>query len=818
MTLAHQHVVDTPLPRVTSTLPKSNSPPAAAQDERVDLPLKGMSCASCANTIEKALGKAPGVSNASVNFATKTATVRYDAAATSPEKLVGVVKETGYDAVLPEAASVNYVEHDHPMPGMTAAEHAAMPAGHAMAKGEVGAAGEDHSAHMHVNADEQGVLLRKVIVGAALSLPVLVIAMSHGKIAFLNQPWINWLQLALTTPVVVWCGSQFYRMAWIGLKHFRANMDSLVALGTGTAFLYSIAATIWPGFFTVVQGGEMGHMTMVPVYYEAAAVIIVLVLLGKLFEARATGNTSAAIRRLIGLQAKTARVVRAGQELDIPVEQVIVGDTVIVRPGEKIPVDGKVESGDSSIDESMLTGESIPVEKKPGDSVFGATINTTGALTFSATKVGKDTALQQIVRLVQEAQGSKAPIARLADTISGYFTPAVLAIATITFIVWYFAAPVDSRLSMALLTFVSVLIIACPCALGLATPTAIMVGTGRGAEHGILIKGGEALETAHKLTAIILDKTGTITAGKPALTDVRALPGVTEPDLVRLAASAERRSEHPLAAAIVEGAKSRGLTLAEPSTFKAVIGNGIEATVEGRAVLIGKRALLADRGIDTSALDALAGELAAAGKTPMYAAIDGKPAGLIAVADRVKPESKAAIEQMQKMGLRVAMITGDNAKTAAAVASEVGIPPDMVFAEVLPADKAGHVKRLQNQGLVVGMVGDGINDAPALAQADIGLAMGTGTDVAIEASDITLIRGDLSSVPDAIALSRATMRTIKQNLFWAFIYNALGIPIAAGVLFPFTGWLLSPVIASAAMAFSSVSVVLNSLRLARSRL
>jgi len=687
-----------------------------------------------------------------------------------------------------------------------------------MAKGEVMGAGEDHSAHMHVNADEQGVLLRKVIVGAALSLPVLVIAMSHGKIEFLNQPWINWLQLVLTTPVVVWCGSQFYRMAWIGLKHFRANMDSLVALGTGTAFLYSIAATIWPGFFTVVQGGEMGHMTMVPVYYEAAAVIIVLVLLGKLFEARATGNTSAAIRRLIGLQAKTARVVRAGQELDIPVEQVIVGDTVIVRPGEKIPVDGKVESGDSSIDESMLTGESIPVEKKPGDSVFGATINTTGALTFSATKVGKDTALQQIVRLVQEAQGSKAPIARLADTISGYFTPAVLAIATITFIVWYFAAPVDSRLSMALLTFVSVLIIACPCALGLATPTAIMVGTGRGAEHGILIKGGEALETAHKLTAIILDKTGTITAGKPALTDVRALPGVTEPDLVRLAASAERRSEHPLAAAIVEGAKSRGLTLAEPSTFKAVIGNGIEATVEGRAVLIGKRALLADRGIDTSALDALAGELAAAGKTPMYAAIDGKPAGLIAVADRVKPESKAAIEQMQKMGLRVAMITGDNAKTAAAVASEVGIPPDMVFAEVLPADKAGHVKRLQNQGLVVGMVGDGINDAPALAQADIGLAMGTGTDVAIEASDITLIRGDLSSVPDAIALSRATMRTIKQNLFWAFIYNALGIPIAAGVLFPFTGWLLSPVIASAAMAFSSVSVVLNSLRLARSRL
>jgi len=806
-----------------AALAKPNEPEHV--DERVDLPLKGMSCASCANTIEKALGKAPGVSKASVNFATKTATVRYDAAATSPAKLVNVVKATGYDAVVPESASENHAGHDDATPGMTPAQHAAMPVGHAMDKG---GAGEDHSAHMHVNADEQTVLLRKVIVGAALSLPVLVIAMSHGKIAFLNQPWINWLQLALTTPVVVWCGSQFYRMAWMGLKHFRANMDSLVALGTGTAFLYSIAATIWPAFFAAAQGGAAAHaesaggametMTMVPVYYEAAAVIIVLVLLGKLFEARATGNTSAAIRRLIGLQAKTARVVRGGQERDIPVEQVVVGDIVIVRPGEKIPVDGKVESGDSAIDESMLTGESVPVEKKPGDAVFGATINTTGALTFRATKVGNDTALQQIVHLVQEAQGNKAPIARLADTISGYFTPVVLGIALITFVVWYFAAPIDTRLSMALLTFVSVLIIACPCALGLATPTAIMVGTGRGAEHGILIKGGEALETAHKLTAIILDKTGTITQGKPALTDVRALPGIAEADLVRLAASAERRSEHPLAAAIVEGAKSRGLTLAEPTAFKAVVGHGIEATVDGRAVLVGKRALLTGRGIDTAALDALAAQLAEQGKTPMYAAIDGKPAGLIAVADRVKAESKAAIEQMQKMGLRVAMITGDNAKTAAAVAREVGIAPDMVFADVLPGNKAEHVKKLQTQGFVVGMVGDGINDAPALAQADIGLAMGTGTDVAIEASDITLIRGDLRSVPDAIALSRATMRTIRQNLFWAFIYNALGIPIAAGVLFPFTGWLLSPVIASAAMAFSSVSVVLNSLRLARAKM
>jgi len=816
MTTEHQHGTSTPTPDGHShhghDMPPAKPDESKPSTERVDLPLQGMSCASCANTIEKALGKASGVSKASVNFATKTATVRYDAAATSPEKLVEVVKGTGYDAMVPEPASGSHAGRGDQMQGMTAAQRAAMPAGHAMAAGK---GGEDHSAHMHVNANEQTVLLRKVIIGAALSLPVLIIAMSHGTIAFLNQPWINWLQLALTTPVVVWCGSQFYRMAWMGLKHFRANMDSLVALGTGTAFLYSIAATAWPGFFSTAHTSTTGGMKMVPVYYEAAAVIIVLVLLGKLLEARATGNTSAAIQRLIGLQSKTARVVRDGQEQDIPVEQVIVGDMVLVRPGEKLPVDGMVESGESAIDESMLTGESIPVEKRPGDTVFGATINTTGTLTFTATKVGKDTALQQIVRLVQEAQGNKAPIARLADTISGYFTPAVLGVALITFVVWYFLAPIDSRLSMALLAFVSVLIIACPCALGLATPTAIMVGTGRGAEHGILIKSGEALETAHKITAIILDKTGTITQGKPALTDVRALPGMIEAELVRLVASAERRSEHPLAAAIVKGAKARGLTLAEPIAFNAVVGHGIEATVDGRVILVGKRALLADRGIDTTALDALAGELAAAGKTPMYAAIDGKSAGLIAVADRVKPESKAAIAQMQEMGLRVAMITGDNAKTAAAVAKEVGIAPDMTFAEVLPENKAEHVKKLQAQGFVVGMVGDGINDAPALAQADVGLAMGTGTDVAIETSDITLISGDLRSVPEAIALSKATMRTIKQNLFWAFAYNTLGIPIAAGVLYPVTGWLLSPIIASAAMALSSVSVVLNSLRLRR---
>ena len=780
--------------------------PRAAPPARSDLPIEGMTCASCASTIERRLSKQPGVASASVNFATKVATVKYDPAATNPTALAKAVDDLGYKAVVPAPAAPRS-PHAH-----AGHDHAAMPAD------------DDHSAHMNVGEAESRRLLVKTIFGAALSLPVLIIAMSHGAIAAFNVPWINWLQLALTTPVLFWCGGQFFRSALKGLRHLSANMDTLVALGTGAAYLYSLAATIWPGFFASVGGAPahsdmvMGGVPMVAVYYEAAAVIIVLILLGKYFEARATGQTGAAIKRLIGMQAKTARVVRAGVEQDVPIESVVVGDTVLVRPGEKIPVDGRVDSGRSAVDESMLTGESVPVEKTPGDDVFGATMNTTGALRLSATKVGHDTALQQIVRLVQEAQGSKAPIARLADRISGIFVPIVIAIALITFAVWWFASPPETRLNMSLITSVSVLIIACPCALGLATPTAIMVGTGRGAERGILIKGGEALETAHTLSAIVLDKTGTITRGKPALTDVHPLPGINESDLLRLAASAERSSEHPLAAAIVEGARAKGLTLSEPTAFTAVVGHGIEATADGRAVLVGKRALLSDRGIDTSALDAIAKDLATAGKTPMYAALDGAPAGLIAVADTVKPDSRSAIEHMQAMGLRVAMITGDNALTAASVARAVGIAPDLVFAEVLPEHKADHVRNLQAKGLIVGMVGDGINDAPALAQADVGLAMGTGTDVAIEASDITLIRGDLRTVPDAIALSRATMRTIRQNLFWAFIYNLIGIPIAAGVLYPLTGWLLSPIFASAAMAFSSISVVLNSLRLRRAHL
>jgi Cu+-exporting ATPase len=589
-------------------------------------------------------------------------------------------------------------------------------------------------------------------------------------------------------------------------------MNTLIAVGTGAAFVYSVVATIAPQW--VMMGAHAGMAGMqAPVYFEAASAIIALILLGRLLESRAKGRTSEAIKRLIGLQAKTARVVRQGEEQDIPVEEVMPGDEIMVRPGEKIPVDGVVIAGASAVDESMLTGESLPVEKREGDEVIGATLNRTGSFRFRATKVGRDTALQQIVRLVEEAQGSKAPIARLADVISGYFTPVVIVMAIITFVIWFFAAPAETRLTMALVNFVSVLIIACPCALGLATPTAIMVGTGHGAERGILIKGGEALEMAHKIQTIVLDKTGTITAGQPALTDVVASDGFSEDELLRLAASAERGSEHPLGEAIVRGAQARGLHLSEARDFNAIAGHGIEAVVDDRRVLLGTARLMRQRQIALDGLDGRAEGLSRAGKTPVHVAVDGRIAGLLAVADVIKETSREAIAQLHRLGLEVIMLTGDNRRTAEAVAQQLGI--DRVLAEVLPQQKSEEIKHLQASGRVVAMVGDGINDAPALAQADVGIAIGTGTDVAIEASDITLIKGDLRDVAAAIELSRRTVRTIKQNLFWAFIYNMLGIPLAAGVFYPFTGWLLSPVIASAAMAFSSVSVVTNSLRLRR---
>ena len=824
-------------------------PVSSGNSERIDLPITGMSCASCARRVEVHLSDAPGVLRAGVNLATARATVEYDPGRVEIRDLIKRIKQIGYDAAgtakaafvvddsaRPSGSSQQLETRLNALPGMVKAgfnlattkvevEYLAdrldlhvirktiQDFGYRVADASGGTQRETSS-----HTEEYRTLRRKFWVAALLSLPVLIIAMAHGRIPLLNFPGVNWLQLALTTPVVLYSGSQFYRGAWSALRHRAADMNTLIAIGTGAAFLYSGAATVAPPLFAgaAMHGTDMSE---VPVYFEAAAVIIALIVLGRLLEARAKGQTSDAIRKLMALQAKTARVLRNGQEIDIQVEEVLRFDIVIVRPGEKIPVDGVVVAGASAVDESMLTGESMPVEKKKDDEVFGATLNKTGAFRFKATKVGKDTALQQIVRLVQEAQGSKAPIARMADLISGVFTPVVLCIAIATFVVWFVAAPVDVRFTLALVNFVSVLIIACPCALGLATPTAIMVGTGKGAEQGILIKGGEVLETAHKLQSIILDKTGTITRGKPALTDVfvnPALPDMTDDELLRLVASAEKGSEHPLGEAIVQAAQLRGLRLKEVTSFDSMTGKGITAVLDGRRVLLGNFQLMDERGIDTGNFEAMAAELALAGKTPMYVAVDEQIAGLLAVADEIKPESASAIAAMQRMGLEVIMVTGDNRRTAEAVARKVGI--ERVFAEVLPEGKVDVVKRLQQEKKMVGMVGDGINDAPALAQADVGIAIGTGTDVAIEASDITLIRGDLHGVPQAIALSHATLRAIKQNLFWAFIYNVLGIPLAAGALYPFTGWLLSPIIASAAMSLSSVSVVTNSLRLSKLRL
>jgi len=803
---------------------------AVSKERQTTLQITGMTCAACANRIEKGLGKLEGVSAAHVNFALEKATVTYDTRKVDAARLEDTIRKLGYDTAkevvhfriegMTCAACANRIEKGlGKMPGVAnAAVNFAMETARVeFAPGDVTVA--ELQANIKrlgykANVDSDGgngearrekevrTQKRKLIVSGILSLPLLWSMVGH--FAFTSWIWIPdlfmnpWFQLALATPVQFYSGRPFYVGAYKALRNGSANMDVLVSLGTSAAYFYSLYLTLeW------YAGGGAQHGHAPSLYYETSAVLITLVIMGKLFESLAKGRASEAIKSLMGLQAKTALVVRDGREISIPVDEVSKGDIVLVRPGDKVPVDGVVLEGASSVDESMLTGESLPVEKRAGDAVIGATINKHGMLRVQATKVGKETALAQIVKVVEEAQGSKAPIQRVADVISGIFVPIVVGIAVLAFLAWmFFVTPGD--VAEALEKAIAILVIACPCALGLATPTSIMAGSGRAAELGILFKGGEHLEQTHKIDAIVLDKTGTVTKGKPELTDVVAVGD--EAELLRLVGAAEKHSEHPLAEAIVEGVKARNLEFPATDSFEAIPGFGVRAVVEGKELLIGTRRLMENYEVDAAqAYDAMA-RLEDAGKTAMLVAIDRRYAGMVAVADTIKETSKAAVQRLKEMGIQVVMITGDNARTAKAIAAQVGI--DHVRAEVLPEGKAEEVRKLQAEGKTVAMVGDGINDAPALATADIGMAIGTGTDVAMEAADVTLMRGDLSSIPEAIYMSRKTMSNIKQNLFWALGYNTLGIPIAAIGL-------LAPWVAGAAMALSSVSVVLNALRLQR---
>jgi Cu+-exporting ATPase len=738
------------------------------QTQRATFAVTGMTCATCALRIEKGLKNVAGVSQASVNLATERATVEYDPGVIEDGRFERLIRDLGYDAVIEASQDT-----------------------------DSGALSDSTDKEKELRQREIRKLRLSFIVSAILSFPLLV-AMFAGMfrieaLMFLHNPVV---QLALATPVQFVIGYRFYKHAFKSIRSGSPSMDVLVALGTSAAYLYSI----YNGFFRSLPAGQNPAL-----YFEASAIIITLVLLGKLFEAAAKGRTSEAIKRLIGLQPKTARVLKEGEEIDIPITELEVGQAVLVRPGERIPVDGEILEGSSAVDESMITGESIPVEKTKGDTVIGAAINTYGAFTFKATKVGRDTILAQIIRVVEEAQGSKAPIQRLADRVAGIFVPAVLGVAAVTFLIWLLAA---GDLTMGLISAVAVLVIACPCAMGLATPTAIMVGTGKGAENGVLIRSGESLELAHKLDAIVFDKTGTITLGEPSLTDIVSLNGWSRIDLLRLAGTAEKNSEHPLGIAIAEAARRELDQIGEAHDFQAAPGKGVRAVIDDHTVLVGTRGFLSEAGLSLEAVEDRIATLEAEGKTVMLLSVDGEVQGLLAVADRVKDGSRTAVKTLKAMGLEVYMITGDNRRTAEAIGREVGV--DHIMAEVLPERKAQAVEQIRKQGKIVAMVGDGINDAPALVTADIGMAMGTGTDIAMESADITLMNGDLMSVAAAIQLSQRTMRKIKQNLFWAFFYNTIGIPIAAFGM-------LNPIIAGAAMAFSSVSVVSNSLSLKRFR-
>lgn len=803
--------------------------------------IDGMTCASCAQTVEKAAQKLPGVKTANVNLATEKMNIQFDSSALTEADIQKAVADAGYTAIsntvkktfniegmtcascaqtIEKAtqklrgvnlSSVNLtteklvVEYDPGMVNLTDIIKAVMDSGYE-AHEEVATA-DTVDQDKEKKQKEIKSLWNRFLISALFTAPLLYIAMGHLVNAplpdFIN-PMMNpeafaIVQLVLTLPVVA-VNSKIYRNGFKALSKGHPNMDSLISLGTSAAFLYGVFATV------MIFRGEVAYAN--ELYYETAAVILALIVLGKYLETLTKGKTSEAIKKLMGLAPKTALVVRNGKESEISIDEVVVGDIIVVRPGGKMPVDGVVIEGLTSVDESMLTGESIPVEKSVGDAIIGASINKNGTIRYKATKVGKDTALSQIIKLVEDAQGSKAPIAKMADIISGYFVPIVIAIAILSAIAWYFAGQTGV---FALTIAISVLVIACPCALGLATPTAIMIGTGKGAEHGVLFKSGTALETTHKLNTIVFDKTGTITEGKPKVTDIITAEGISETELLTLSASAEKGSEHPLGEAIVNSAEEKGLAFLKTETFNAIPGHGIEVTINGQHLLLGNKKLMDEWHIGLGNLASASDALASQGKTPMYIAKDGKIAGIIAVADTVKESSLRAIKKLHKMGIEVAMITGDNKRTAEAIAKQVGI--DRVLSEVLPEDKANEVKKLQDEGKKVGMVGDGINDAPALAQADVGIAIGSGTDVAIESADVVLMRSDLMDVPTAVELSKSTIRNIKENLFWAFAYNIFGIPFAMGVVYAFGGPLLSPVIAAAAMSFSSISVLLNALRL-----